>query len=164
MELIDRVKEAKKVLADAQKDLLLWCRDKNTPLKERWNVWEMYVDKNDRSCISTGSPILNDLMCWYLDRGYVDRHSTVDYECLIEYLCESWEEGVRYENKKGDENITNIINRHVVELRDRKIESVLSGTNTNGVVITTPTTADELEIFLKEEVIKANFGSTTNDW
>lgn len=148
MELIDKVKEAKKVLVDAQKDLLLWCQDKNTPL----------------NYMSTGSTILSRLLEWWLDKGYIERHQVIDYDYLIEYLCEVWVEGEEYENRKDNEIISSIINKHVAEMRDLKIESVLSGATANGIIITTPTNVDELEIFLKEEILKANFGSTTYDW
>lgn len=165
MELIEKVKEAKKTLKDAQKDLLTWCQDKNNPLKERWEVWEKYVDKHEFSCMQTGkSKILNDLSNWWFDRSHMDRHSTVDYGYIMECLCETYEEGEQYENKKGNEHIINIINKHIVELRDRKIESILSDSNTQGVIIHTPTSVKELEIFLQEEIIKSNFGSTTYDW
>ena len=44
-ELINKVKDAKKVLDDSQKELLTWCRSKSEPLSKRWEIWNKYVDK-----------------------------------------------------------------------------------------------------------------------
>lgn len=44
-ELIEKVKEAKKVLDNSQKELLNWCRDTSAAtLDQRFDVWSKYVD------------------------------------------------------------------------------------------------------------------------
>lgn len=156
-ELIEKVKEAKKVLDSAQKELLSYCRDKSYPLDERWSNWTKYVDKDEQSYIGCrNSKILSAIIDAWSDGRDIDRHQTVDYSWLLESCCES---------PKMLSKIQSICKKHTSELRDKKIDSLLNnGDSVKGLTVIVPQNSDELEIFIKEEILIANFGSFEFDW
>jgi hypothetical protein len=160
MELIEKLDAAKKVLDDAQADVLKWCQDQRTPFDERWKVWEKHSYKNTSSYMRiNGSKILNDIFRMFADNGYFERHQTISYDSILDYACDMWGD------EPEDNAIIKIIKKNITELRDRKLSSVLSDdSNSDATVISIPKDVNELEAFLKNEIILANFGDTIFDW
>jgi hypothetical protein len=164
-ELIEKVKEAKKVLDDSQKDLLKWCRDTNTPLSERWPVWCRYVDKDEQGYIGcSNSELLSDLIDMWCDNRDFERHQDIDYDWLIEGLVDMWC------HAKSQPKIKAILDKNKQYLRDKKIDAIVNDTdssNTSKIVGAVPNPhdgKDEFENLLREEVMVANFGSCEFDW
>lgn len=157
MELIEKVKEAKKVLKDAQNELLKFCRDKNYPITERWNAWVKYVDKEDHGYIScNGSKTLQNIIDYWTDGREISRHETVDYAWILDSLTE---------DTKHLAKIQSICRKNTIEVRDKKIDSIINdGKSFNGVSVIIPQNIDELIILLQEEIMIANFGSFEFDW
>ena len=157
MELIERVKEAQKVLDDAQKELLVYCRDKSQPLNARWSAWTKYASKEERSYIGcSGSKILSDIIDKWSDNREMDRHETVSYTWLLDSVCES---------PKMLQKIQNICVKHTTELRDKKIDMIINdGEGVSGSASIFPQNMEELKVFMKEEIMVANFGSFEYDW
>jgi len=157
MELIERVKEAKRVLDAAQSELLEWCRDRTTPVDKRYDIWVSFVTKDSRTYYGCdGSVILDELIEWWVDGAELERHQIIDYAWLIDRLCNKWD--------KKSVDILEIVNRHKSEMRDRKIDSIISNSEGSDLMITIPQTKEEFKMFLKEEVMIANFGSCEFDW
>ena len=103
--------------------------------------------------------MLQEMFTLFADHEYFDKHSTITYEWLIEAICDIWD------NDTHKEEILDIIKKHTSELRDRKLKSVLCDEKTNdALIITIPKDVKEMNIFIKEEIMQANFGNTTFDW
>ena len=172
-ELIEKVKEAKKVLNDSQKELLTWCRDtSNGTTNQRFDVWVKYVDKAERGWIGVdGSKILGELVDMWVDGQEIDRHQKVDYNWVFESLTEWYDsDKVDKYNKTSKRNrILDCLNKHKQLVRDKRIDSDLSPVETKteeaptwlGMAVLTN---DEFENLLKEEIMIANFGSFEFDW
>lgn len=164
-ELIEKVKEAKKVLNDSQKELLNWCRNtSNGTTDQRFDVWYKYVEKNESPYIGVdGSKLLAELVDMWVDGRDIDRHQTVSHDWVLESLCD-W-----YQSDKKKNKILDVLNRHKQLVRDKRIDAVLSTTETKteqapawlGMAVLT---TDEFETLLKEEIMIANFGSFEFDW
>lgn len=162
MELIEKLDAAKKVLDDAQADVLKWCQDQNKPIDERWKVWEKHSYKNTSSYMRiNGSKILNDIFRMFADNDYFERHQSISYNSILDFASDMWEDM----EDEDDNEIIDIIKKNITELRDRKLSSVLSDDLKNdATIIAMPKNVNELEAFLKNEIIQANFGKTTYDW
>lgn len=161
-ELVEKVKEAKKLLTNSQKELLSWCRDRNAaPLNERFDVWQKYVDKSKHSYIGCGkeSKILSDLIDFWTDKRDLERHQTIDWGWILEGLGEDFSE------ERNKTKILAILNKHKQIARDIKIGAVLSNVvidqNVTGLNVISD---DDFSNLLSEELMVANFGSFEFDW
>lgn len=158
-ELINKVKDAKKVLDDSQKELLTWCTSKSEPLSKRWEIWNKYVDKTEQCYIGCReSKLLDSLIRLYADSYDLDRHQHIYSDSLIESLCEYWDEGGKMKTKIEAE-----LSKHTQLVRDQKIESIVNDAKldkSNGNVAN----YSDFESILMEEIILANFGSCEYDW
>ena len=68
-ELIEKVKQAKKVLVDSQAELLTWCRTGDAPVEERFKIWKELIDKKEHIWLGCKeSKILNGFIEMYADR------------------------------------------------------------------------------------------------
>jgi len=154
-ELIEKVKEAKKVLADSQKDLLAWCRDKSISINDRYPIWVQYIDKLDHCDTGVSmqpNSLLQDFVDYFTDHSQPERHEVISYAWLRDVLYDIYRD-----NPAG---IDKILNKHTVIIRDSKIDSILSDTkSTTGVV-----TKGDFDSILKEEFVAENFGSFEFDW
>lgn len=160
-ELIEKVKQAKKVLDDSQKDLLTWCRDKSIPLDERWPVWSRYVDKDEQGYIGcSDSQLLSDLIDLWCDNRDFERHQTIDHDWLLEGLVDMWCYA------KSQPKIKAVLDKNKQYLRDKKIDAIVNdAVSVEASKIVNPHDGkDEFEILLKEEIMIANFGSCEFDW
>ena len=185
-ELIEKVKEAKKLLKDSQKELLTWCRDKNgAPLDERFSVWSKYVDKDRQSyCGCRDSKILSDLIDVFIDTQDIERHRTVSWDWLHESLIDIYISGNKAGSwaEKAKRKILDTLNKHKQLVRDAKIDAILSPVESKEgqkysegkffPVKIYPTTwlgmaipsEDEFSNLISEEIMVANFGSFEHDW
>jgi hypothetical protein len=157
-ELIEKVKEAKKVLDDSQKELLYWCRNKgNYTLDKRYSVWVKYVEKEQRPYIGcSGSKILADLIDMWVDDVDMNRHEVVGYDWVIDGLLD------KFKSSKG--KIISILNKHKSIVRESRIDAILNDKDDSSVAIGSEMTIDSFHNLLKEELIVANLGTFTFDW
>lgn len=174
-ELIEKVKEAKKVLDNSQKELLNWCRDTSAAtLDQRFDVWSKYVEKDESPYIGIdGSKILGELVDMWVDGRDIDRHQTVSYGWVLDSLCDWYASDTvdKYNKVSKRSLILDVLNKHKQLVRDKRIDSVLISTTTETKTEEVGTwlgmavlTQDEFESFLKEEIMIANFGSFEFDW
>jgi hypothetical protein len=163
-ELIEKVKQAKKVLDDSQKDLLKWCRDTSTPLDERWRVWRLYIDKDEQGYIGcSDSQLLSDLIDLWCDNRDFERHQTIDYDWLLEGLVDMWR------REKSKPKIEEILAKNKQYLRDKKIDAIVNGVESLDSKKTIKpefphACSEDFENLLMEEIMVANFGSCEFDW
>jgi hypothetical protein len=157
-ELIEKVKEAKKVLNDSQKELLYWCRNKgNYTLDKRYSTWVKYVEKEKRTYIGcSGSKILADFIDMWVDDAYINRYEVVGYDRLLDGLLDNF--------KSSKEKIISIVSKHKSIIRESRIDAILNDTDDISVAIGSEITIDSFSSLIKEELIVANLGSFTFDW
>lgn len=157
-ELIEEAKKAHKRLKEIQGQLLQWCQDPSNPLDVRWDTWVHVIDKKSHSYIGTNSKILDDLLNRWVDSMDISRHQRIDYGWFMGDLTDNW---VSEEDIKP---YLVIVEKYKSEIRDKKIDSLID--DKDGIIDTVmiPRNKEELKIFLKEEILKANFGSCEYDW
>lgn len=157
-ELIKKVKEAKKVLDDSQKELLYWCRNKgNYTLDKRYSVWIKYVEKEQRPYIGcSGSKILADLIDMWVDNVDMNRHEVVSYDWLLDGLLDNFE--------SSKDKIISILNKHKSIIRESRIDAILNDKDDSFVAIGSEMTINSFHNLLKEELITSNLGTFTFDW
>ena len=164
-ELIEKVKAAKAVLNNSQKELLNWCQDKSAaPLKDRFEVWRKYVDKNEHPYIGVGegSKLLAELVDAWTDNRDIDRRQTVSWDWVLEGICDMFDS--KY-NESGHKRILKVLSNHTQLLRDKRIESILSDSPDAGSIpALNNLTCDEFEDIVREEIMACNFGSFEYDW
>ena len=151
-DLINKVKDAKKVLNDAQEELLCWCQTSNETLDKRFQIWEDFVDKSETSYMRFNSDLLRSLFEHIRDVWDMERRQTISYDTMLDFVNDAGED----DNFDG---IITVLNKHKQHIRDTKIVTILTeddeiSTDTVELVLST----------IKEEIIRANFGHTTFDW
>ncbi len=150
IELIERVKTAKKILDDSQSDLLKWCTESDNSVDSRFDIWVKYVQKVNQPWIGcNGSELLNSLIDIYVDFYEPERHTTISWEWVVDRFYD-------YQSIGGFkwDSVKDIFIKNRKFVRDYKIESL-----ENEVDI-----SDHMLKFLKSEIMVSNFGSCENDW
>lgn len=148
--ILEKIDELEKFKNDSQNDLLLYCKNKSIPLKERWEIWETYCIKQEENSIVTPEEFNNPLLkyvCEVINNSYDIRCGIVDYYNFIN--C------VEYFDEDDYERIPQII-------RDIKIEFLLK--NKNFIISNVNKINNIIVSFLKEAIIEENFGSYIYDW
>ena len=142
-----KIDELEKFKNDSQKAILDYCKNKLTPLKERWEIWEKYSSKQEEGYIIEPEDFEHPLLkyvCKMMNDSDNDRGREIDYTYFISR--------VEWFDENNYKEIPALI-------RDIKISNILSDIDSNVTTINSL-----LVCMLKEAIIEENFGSYTYDW
>jgi hypothetical protein len=137
--IISKLEELETYKKNCNDELLEFCQNKSISLKERWDIWNKYVNKSYKEYIKRDwtSPFLKFINDKITNQDYVDRHDKVDYKYFLDIV-----DGL-------DENDHEDIQ---IFLREVTISSILEDKEF------------DFYAYAQEEILKENFGSYRFDW
>jgi len=116
------IDDAKIVIKNAQPAIRAFVTNKDFPLEERFRVWSQYAEKNKQGWI-IGSEYgkIAEFTTSYAEDNYYEKHSTIDYECLINSAISEIEEAHSIDADEYD--LEELIFSSIDELKELIIET-----------------------------------------